>query len=127
MGASPSELPFLRAGTQRFIDLDPTTIVLTPRNDVWLAGTKVRGQLPDRDPQVFKVIWTDFGAGFSPTIVGPETRRFDFVLVGAYDAEIAIGDFWKVGDQDNEVTHIYPSNGYEVKAGGVSHGGNPHG
>lgn len=127
MGASPSQLPFLRADTAKFILFDPTIVTLIPRNDQFVAGTRKRSDLPPRIPQVFKLIWVDYGAGFAPTIAGGETRRFDFILLGNYDAIVAIGDHWTVGAQDNEISYIYPPNGYEVKAGGISHGANPHG
>jgi hypothetical protein len=55
------------------------------------------------------------------------TRRFDFVLVGEHDANVAIGDYWKVGNQEFRIEAVTPYNGWEVKAHGISHGPKPTG
>jgi len=125
MVASATELAIARLNTEKFISLDPTVITLTPRQDVWVAGTKKRQSLPDRSEQIFKVIWLP-GDGIAYTIDGI-TMRFNFIVVGNYDAEVAIGDFWQVGNQQNEIDYVFPNNGYEVKAGGTSHGAHPSG
>lgn len=127
MTASVTELAILRADTARYINLDPTSIILIPRSEQWVAGTRKRVNTSPRAPQLFKIIWGSTGAGFAPLIGGSETRRFDFILVGNYDAIVAIGDHWLIGTQDNEIDYIFPSNGYEVKCGGHSHGGDPVG
>lgn len=126
MGALQAGVEIHRANTARFIDLDPTTIALKTRTEQFIAGTRKRTDGPTRSPQLFKVIWGTVGAGFVPIIAGGETRRFDFILVGNYDAIVDIGDYWTVNGQDNEIGYIYPPNGYEVKCGGYSHGGNPN-
>lgn len=125
MAASATELAIARLNTETFINLNPTSIILTPQITTFVAGTRKRMPGPLRAPQNFHVIWGTVGAGFVPVIAGGETRRFDFILVGNYDAVVAIGDYWNVGNQQNEIGYIYPSNGYEVKCGGYSHGGGP--
>lgn len=121
---SAIELSIHRKGTERFIAGDPTEITLIPSTEVWSGGSKTYGIENPRDPQNFKVIWSGSQDGIVVKSEGT-TRRFDFVLVGAYDAQVAIGDHWKVGDQHFQVEWVAPANGYEVKAGGVSHGSNP--
>lgn len=118
------ELSIHRKGTERFIDADPTEIVLTPSVATWSGGTKTLGSSVDRDPQTFKVIWSGSQDGIVVKSEG-STRRFDFILVGTYDAEVAIGDHWKVDGQQFQIEWVAPANGYEVKAGGVSHGSKP--
>lgn len=125
MGATPAELPILRLNTQRFINLDPSSIVLTPKGQTFIAGTRVSTPGGIRAAQIFKVIWSGYETGFQATIGGGQTRRFDFYIVGTYDAIVAIGDFWDVGNQHNQIDYVFPYNGYEVKAGGTSHGANP--
>lgn len=121
---SDFELSIHRKGTQKFIDADPTVIVLTPSTEVWSGGTKTYGSEPDRPAQNFKVIWSGSQDGLVVKSEGT-TRRFDFILVGSYDAQVAIGDHWNVGEQHFQVEWVAPANGYEVKAGGVSHGDSP--
>lgn len=121
---SEIELSIHRKGTERFIDADPTEIVLTPSVETWSGGTKTYGSAADRDPQQFKVIWSGSQDGIVVRSEGT-TRRFDFILVGKYDAEVAIGDHWNVDNQHFQVEWVAPANGYEVKAGGSSHGSKP--
>ena len=118
------ELSIHRKGTERFINSDPTQITLTPSTEVWSGGTKTYGSGTPRVAQSFKVIWSGSQDGIVVKSEGT-TRRFDFILVGKHDATVAIGDFWKVGDQHFQVEWVAPANGYEVKAGGVSHGNPP--
>lgn len=125
MVASAIELAINRLNTEKFISLDPTVITLTPRQTIWVAGTKKKQAQTPRNEQVFKVIWLP-GDGITYTIDGI-TMRFNFIIVGKYDAEVSIGDFWKVGSQQNEIDYVFPSNDYEVKAGGTSHGAHPSG
>lgn len=125
MSTNPVELIIQRLNTERYIDLDPVWLTLTPRTEQFVAGTRTRVDGIPRISQKFKIIWGTVGAGFVPLLAGGETRRFDFILVGLYNANVAVGDHWVVGSQDNEIGYIYPSNGYEVKCGGYSHGGSP--
>lgn len=123
MTGSTVELAVNRANTKRFIDVDPTEIVLIPRQEIWVAGSKRIGDVAPRIPQTFKIIWGG-SSGITQTIEGT-TRRFDFILVGEHDAVLAIRDHWLIGLQDNEIDYVFPANGYEVKAGGLSYGSKP--
>jgi len=112
-----------RKNTKRFIDSDPTVITLITPVEAMVNGTKVANYTEDRAAQTFKIIWQGED-GIVREIPGG-VRRFNFVIVGEYDAELAIGDFWETGDQKHVIEYVYPDNGYEVKAGGVSHGPAP--
>lgn len=121
---SDIELALHRKGTQRFIDSDPTVISLTRTQESWSGGSKSFSVQEQVEPQSFKVIWNGPESGIvSESEV--KARRFDFVLVGLYDANIAIGDYWLFDDQYFQIEWIAPANGYQVKAGGVSHGSTP--
>jgi hypothetical protein len=126
MALKTVELALHRRGTINFINSDPTVIALTPSSVTWENGTKKYLEQTARDPQTFKVIWSGSQDGILVTAEGT-TRRFDFVLVGRHDATVAIGDFWRVGDQYFQIEWVAPYNGYETKAGGVSHGSKPTG
>lgn len=120
------EISLHRKGTERFINADPTEIVLIPSTETWVGGTKTFSSGTPRTAQNFKVIWPGSQDGITVTSNGT-TRRFDFILVGEYDALVSIGDHWTVDTQHFQVEWIAPSNGYEVKAGGSSHGNKPTG
>lgn len=119
------ELSIQRRATKALINADPTSIVLFPN-----AGSMVNGTLKftpgsARNPQNFKVIW-DGSNGIARETGSPgEARRFDFILVGEHTATVAIGDVWKLGEQKFVIEFVEPSNGWEVKAGGISHGSIP--
>lgn len=117
------ELSMQRKATERFIAADPTEIILNTGGFQWINGSKIGVPSVTRDPQIFKLIWTGETGVVEDAPNG--TRRFDFYIVGKFDAVVSISDFWKTGNQENRITFIYPSNGYEVKAGGVSHGPSP--
>jgi hypothetical protein len=123
MVANASELAMQRKITENFINCDKTSVVLSPKSETWNAGTVSRLPGTNRQAQDFKVIWYP-SDGITFTIDG-ETRRFDFILVGKYDAQVEIGDTWKIDGQENEITYVFPSNFYEVKCGGLSHGSKP--
>lgn len=128
MALSAVELALHRKSTERFIASDPTEITLISRGTESIVnGTKTFSPGEERLEQSFKVIWNgDNGIVRQPDSSGG-VRRFDFILVGRHDAELDIGDYWQVEDQENRIEYIYPDNGYEVKAGGVSNGPKPSG
>ncbi len=94
------------------------TITLIPTVRTFTGGTETFADGTPREPQEFWMIWPE-GVG----VVGTATetvRRTSFILVGNYDAEIAVGDHWEAENQKHVIEYLYPFNGYEVKAGGVS-------
>lgn len=123
MLASTLEKSIHRKGTQRFIDSDPTDIILTPNTGTVTDGTVGFSNQSPRASQRFKLIWS--GESGIVREVPDGARRFDFVLVGAYDATVAIGDTFSINSNKYIVDYLFPYNDYEVKAGGVSHGANP--
>lgn len=124
MGAAEFELAINRRLTDAFIATDPTTLVLIPNITVPRPGgaKRVLAGTP-REPQDFKFIYPG-GDGIVVTD-GGTTRRFDFIVVGSFDAEVDIGDHWDEGTQHYQIDYVYAPNGYEVKAGGVTHGSKP--
>jgi hypothetical protein len=119
------ELSIHRANTAIYIALNPTNIVLTPIQEQWVAGSKKLVPQTPRTLQTFHVIWAPetgiVGGGGSGI-----THKFDFILVGPWDAVVAINDRWDYGTQRNVIDYIFPSNGYELKCGGTSYGSKPN-
>lgn len=124
MGATAIELALNKKLTKWFIETDPTTLVLVPLVKVDRPGgaKKMENGTP-RAAQDFKIIYPG-GDGIVVTSDGT-TRRFDFIILGEYDANLAIGDHWTESNQHYSVEYLFPFNGYEVKGGGVSHGSAP--
>lgn len=119
----------LRRQTHWFIENDPTDIVLIPTERVRAPGGGFNmQQLDPRPSQRFKLI---FQSGIVDGVVEAAdgiNRRYDFVLLGEWDATVHIGDQFTepaYGDQKWVVQGLQPYNGYEVKAGVVSYGRNP--
>lgn len=124
---NPLEISIHRKNTKRFIDADATKIALIPKGDYFIDGTKVSLDQPPRAEQTFKIIWMGETGVIREVNDSGGVKRFDFVLVGEYDAIVEIGDHWFVDGQIFVIEYIYPFNDYEVKAGGVTHGSRPNG
>lgn len=121
------ELLVHRKGTEQFIAKDQTDIILIPSVISESFGTKTISEGTPRASQSFKFIYPagDAGGGIVPTSGQGITHKFDFTIVGLYDAIVSIGDHWKEGNQFYQIEWVQPFNGYEVKAGGISYGSTP--
>lgn len=110
-----------RYGRQQYINAKPTVITLQPTRDGVNPVAKPGGghDFPKpaaRAPQTFRLVAqpsepVEHGAhddGF--------TRKVEYMLVGAYDAIVEIGDTWDEGDFHFHVDSLQPYNGYEVRA-----------
>lgn len=116
----------LRRGTVNYISYDPTTIELIPtvktRTD---SGSTVEEDGTPREPQDFKLISIEFTPqGTNPTVtVDGVERVIGFYLLGAWDADIEVGDHW-TGDDGRryEVIALMDGHGYESKGAVEAHG-----
>ena len=124
MGARETELLLHKAGTRRFIESDPTEIILIPVVEQMVAGTKKFVDQPALAAQTFKVIWNEQEGIVREVANNGGVRRYPFVIVGNFDATVPINSYWMDGDQKYVIEWVAPPNGYEVKAGGTSHGPN---
>jgi hypothetical protein len=117
------ELAVQKQLTRWFIDSDPSTITLTPREKTPTAsGGSAFVDQPPRKSQRFKLITMTDTTRPTPTAQGVE-RLHDFTLVGEFDAVVNVHDYW-VDDRGTryEVIELVPFNGYEVKALVTKHG-----
>lgn len=121
-------LDSLRRQTHWFIENDPTPIALIPVEKVEAPGGGWNMQeLPPRPTQNFKLIYQTGSDGVVQTADG-QNRRYEFILLGEWDAVINIGDVFTEPEHDGQrwvVSGLLPYNGYETKAGIVSYGRNP--
>lgn len=124
----PYELAIQRTTTAAFIAADPYGVVLVGR---------VAGKLPSggvgyvetvRDAQVMRLIPMSHTErpvqGFSASVSGGGVqRKYDFTLLGEWDAIIGKDDYWiDVDGQKWVVDSLLPYNGYQQKALIMSYG-----
>ena len=111
------ELAVKRDQTEWFIAANPITLTLTPtRRERTSSGAFTLVNLPNRSPQRLRLI--SMSASQKPTLTdnGIE-REIDLTLLGPWDAQIDIGDWWRDGEGlFYEVLEMVPFNGYEVRA-----------
>lgn len=127
MGLPLLQLEIEKRNTKRFIDSDPTKIVLIPRLELMNNGTKISVEGNARPAQNFRVIWDGDDGIIRPVNSDGGVRRFKFVLIGMPDAKVEINDSWISESQLFVVEYKFPSLGYSVKVGGTSHGSVPTG
>lgn len=118
----------LRRQTHWFIENDPTPISLIPVEKVAASGGGWNiSELDPRPSQRFKLIFQSGSDGVVQATDGVN-RRYDFILLGEWDAIVDIGDMFvepAYGNQKWIVQGLQPYNGYQIKAGIVSYGKNP--
>lgn len=118
----------LRQGTKMFIDMDPTTISLIPVSNVRQPGggyAMVDGS--PRAPQTFKLIWQGgINSGISASIDG-QNIQFDMILLGEWDADMEVGDYWELNGVKYVIQGFSPDNEYEKKAAIRTYGVKPIG
>jgi hypothetical protein len=127
MARSEAELRLQRKNTDAFIRANPSMIVLTPHTATKTgAGTQmVPGQA--RAPQRMRVIdqTRTFGAQPGTQTGGDGTQaRYDYQLLGYYDATVAKDDRWVDSNGiEWQIKDLLPDNGYERRAQVVRYGG----
>lgn len=113
------ELRIYRLNTKAFIDADPISLVLRTRGSSRTpSGGVALQETAPRPEQTFKLIMqSPAGGSIEQRTEDGTERRVEYVLLGEWDAQVEIGDFW---DDDRgmrwEVTAIIPTNEYETRA-----------
>jgi hypothetical protein len=121
-----AELRALRKGTAGFIAVKSFSLVLTPVLRVKTAtGYDTQEQTP-RLPQKMRLIDQAFilvgnNPGRLRSAMG-EAQKATHMLLGEYDAQMAVGDFWVDSGARFEIDEIMPDNGYEQRAKVIRYG-----
>lgn len=117
---SAEELQANKEMTHWFIQSDPTVVSLVPRERVKQpSGGFKWAEMPPRAPQSVKMIPQGGSLGGIVTAEDGVNRRYDFVMLGEWNAIIKLNDIFRDPIQADvfwEVTGMEPFNGYEVKA-----------
>lgn len=111
------EHQMLRDQTEWFIAARPIDLTLTPvrRERTNTGGTRAINLAP-RPVQRLRLI--SMSDSQKPTITDDGIEReIDLTLLGPWDAQIDVGDWWRDGEGLHyEVVEMVPYNGYEVRA-----------
>lgn len=121
------ELRINRLNTSAFIAADPLRLVLRARASSRTATGAIDAQAyAERPEQRFKLIMQSPAGGSIEQRTDDATeRQVDFVLLGEWNAQVAVDDFWEdVLGQRWEVRSLNPYNGYEIRANVEAHGRN---
>src|SRR3954447_8578303 len=115
-----AELRANRRNTSAFIASRPLRLTLTP---VLLSKTGSGGiqSIPQRSRsvQTMRLIDQSSAGGNVPGLnrAGDGAqRKITHQLIGAYDSEMAVGDFWLADGARYEITELLPYNDYERRA-----------
>lgn len=109
-----AHLPILRDSTAWFIACDPTTIQLTRSQEVRTdAGGFVPGQPVPVGTHVVKLIGD--GSGGNSSGEGGSDRQWEYTIVFLHNADVMVGDRFKLGDTEWVIHARIPDNGYEIK------------
>lgn len=111
------ELALLRDQTEWFIACSPIDLIVTPvRRQKMNTGSVAQVNLPPRPRQRLRLI--SMSASQKPTITDDGIEReIDLTLLGPWDAQLDIGDWWRDGEGLHyEIVEMVPYNNYEVRA-----------
>jgi hypothetical protein len=106
-----------RYTTQSYIADDPVSIVLERKVRVPKPGGG-HDMIPHAlDAQVFRMVSQTATDGQETSANdGGEVHKFTYIIVGAWDADVAEDDTWSEGNVQYHVDGVEPNNGYETRA-----------
>lgn len=123
MPQNPAMLAVTRRQTKWFINDDPFTIILTPTVKTRMpgGGYQITAGTP-REPQTVKLVYTGSARGSggqegSQVTADGVEHRYDYVIIGEHDFQVAIGDTWQDARGNAcRITGLIPDNEYERRA-----------
>jgi hypothetical protein len=111
------ELKVLRDQTEWFIAWNSIDLILTPvKRMKTTSGGTAQVNMSPRPLQKLRLISMFYTQKPTITDDGIE-REIDLTLLGPWDAQIDVGDWWRDGEGlIYDVVELVPYNGYEVRA-----------
>lgn len=110
--------------TEAFIMVSPVSLALQPRTSVADGtGGRLKPTGTPRSPQVFSLLEPSY-SGFSEPLVTADGKQYtvDFMLLGRYDAVVAVDDVFTYDGREYKIVAVMPDNGYEKRAVVLRHG-----
>ena len=119
-----SEQDIMRQLTLAFIETMPVNLVLTPHTYVKTdAGGTVATPGSPKGVQRLRFVELDTRPNDPVRTQDGIERRADFILLGSWDADIAVNDTLTYDGDDFTVIEMYYDNGWETRAKVARHGG----
>jgi hypothetical protein len=122
-----AELRVNRRNTLAFIAARPIALALIPQQRTKTSSGGFRYEdLPLRAEQTLRLIEQASAYGNSPGLLQAsdgKQRRVQYQLLGPYDAEIGLYDYWVSAGLRFEVAELMPYNGYERRGQVIQYGG----
>lgn len=112
------EATMQRVNTAAFINANPIAIALVPntRTKTASGGWADTPQTP-RKLQILRLIPQSVSAGAPERATDGVARKWPYVLLGLWNAEMAVGDTFDFDGVTLQVKYMWPENGYERRAG----------
>lgn len=111
-----SRLAYLRYTTKQFIQDESTSIAIKRQVKTNKPGGGHDFPKIDLPPQKFRFINQDITSGIAFGIDDGLARRFSYVIVGPYNADLNVNDTWTDNNIQYKVDAIIPGNGWETRA-----------
>lgn len=106
----------LRYATQAFINENSVEVILNRKIFVEKPGGGRDKASITLQPQIFRLInQTSSGGSATSSNDGGQVHRYEYVMVGLYDADIEVDDTWTEGEAKYHVNGILPNNGWETR------------
>jgi hypothetical protein len=111
-----TRLAYLRYTTKMYIYGDPTSVIIQRQTKVNKPGGGHDFPKMPLPAQTFRFVNQDIGSGIDYGSDDGIARRFSYVIIGEYDADLDVNDTWTVGEQQYKIDSIAPDNGWERRA-----------
>lgn len=115
-GLTDVRLAYLRYTTKNYIKDNPTDVVLKRQVPTEASGGGHTFPKVPIASQTFRFIDHDITSGIFYGSDDGIARRFTYVMIGPYDADIDINDTWTVGEISYKIESLMPNNGWESRA-----------
>lgn len=100
------DIAALRTQTKDFIDVNPTTVVISRKNITSDGEGGVQHTLDTLTPQVMRLITQPAGSAVLRTTIEGEELTPDFVLLGVHDSDMKHGDWFMRDGAKYELIYV---------------------
>lgn len=102
----PDDIAVLRAQTKEFIDVNPTSVVISRKNITSDGEGGVQHTLTVLPAQIMRLITQPSGSAVLRTTIEGEELTPDFVLLGVHDSDMVHGDWFMRDGAKYELVYV---------------------